>query len=1102
MAYQGVRCLRIIVIIFVTVVLCFPVIAGEREEYTFAYKLFQDGKYIFAKDQFKAYLENFPDGENADDARFLLGECALRLEDYDDAILHYKKLTADPSSPLRLDAVRGVATAWFHQGRYEEAIKAYEEVITGSRDVNALSRSLYLVGEAYDNLGLYQKAVEYYNRVLEQFPKSAEAKDALYGKAWGLFRIEDYEAAYKAFAEFVKTSPNHPVIVEASYRAAESLFKYGDWANAQVAYQNVIDSYRDDEEHREFVINARYRLGECYFQQRMMENAKNTFNLLLHESGASSVAPDAQYWIAEILLEQKKYVEAIHEYQKVKELYPRSDVVDDAQFGIATVHFRQGDYPQASGQFRVVADDPHSDLADSARFRIGECFRLQRDFNTAIFHLEKVNPKSPYAEDALYSVATSKYELNDYSGTIRTLNTLLQSFPSSPLRAYALNQLGFAYYQEEEYEKSVEAFSRHERVRGGATLETVPFDEVLFWKAHALYKLEDFQSAIKAYERMIREYPKSSLRFRAEFFIAESTYWSEQTIEAYRSARAQYKSLLNKQPAAEWAEKCRYGIGWTHFSEAAASSGQNQATQYQEAINAWAEVVKHHPRGELADAALYQSGVVYINLKQYNEGIAAFNQVLSGYPDSDWCDDAWYQTGKSYYKQENYSATIDAFNKMRHRHSGSPLVPKAIFGTANAYFKQGKFNDAIRYYRQVIEKFPNQQVPIHEAGAEPIEDLRPEAQYYSAESYLNLADYLQAIRAYDQVIQHYPKSDWADDAQYGIAVAYENLGQKEKAIQAYQTLMVRYADGELAHAVQLEIARFYYEDKDYKRAIAEFQKVINQYPKTASAWLAQYNIGKCYLALDSYRQAIQAFGRVDPQSEYASTAAFEIGNAWYNPNNQGRNLGNAVEALRNVSIKFPDSPDAPRALLLAGQCYEELVQWDEAIEMYQYIIAEYPDSKQAEVAQLVMGHAYRSAGNYAQAIEAYDVIRGGGVGRYPPDVVIEAILHMAETQSLMSNHLDAATSYLRVFYLYKEHDPLSALTAAVRAGDAFVNATQSNNASDKYLVNAKDEYQNAIEFYESMKLEIQDSPDKKSWDKLYNYAREKLGQVTSKISQN
>ena len=48
----------------------------------------------------------------------------MQLEKYDEAIQHYKQLQIDyPDSPLRLDAVRGTATAWFRQGRYEEALR-------------------------------------------------------------------------------------------------------------------------------------------------------------------------------------------------------------------------------------------------------------------------------------------------------------------------------------------------------------------------------------------------------------------------------------------------------------------------------------------------------------------------------------------------------------------------------------------------------------------------------------------------------------------------------------------------------------------------------------------------------------------------------------------------------------------------------------------------------------------------------------------------------------------------------------------------------------------------------------------------------------------
>ena len=352
----------------------------------------------------------------------------------------------------------------------------------------------------------------------------------------------------------------------------------------------------------------------------------------------------------------------------------------------------------------------------------------------------------------------------------------------------------------------------------------------------------------------------------------------------------------------------------------------------------------------------------------------------------------------------------------------------------------------------MVDKYPN---PIREAGAEKAIDLRPEAQYYIGESFLNLQNYPKAIAAYERVPQHHPKSEWADDAQYGIATAYENLGQKEKAIQAYRTLTQKYPNRELAPDVQLQIGRFYYNEKDYKRAIAEFQNAINQYPNTPSAWLAQYNIGKCYIALGSYRQAIGAFERVDSRSEFAATAAYEIGYAWYDQNNPSRNLGNAVEALLAVPEKYPQSVDVPRALLVAGECYKELVELDKAVVVYRRLLNDYPESEQAQWAQLALGDTYRAQQKYEQAIAAYDVIREKGTERYPVDIVIDGLLRLAETQALMGKHKDAGTTYLRIRYLYKDHDPYRAFQSTVYAADAFAKAGESL-AQPAYTHQAKD----------------------------------------------
>ena len=1101
MKRQTVLSCGIITIVLAIIISIQPAIAGENDEYTLGYTYFQGKEYLLAKDQFKSFLQEYPQSDKADDARFLMGECAFRTEAFDEAIGHYQQLINEyPASPLRLDAVRGVATTWFHQGKYEEAIKGYEQVIKQSNDAPVISQSLYQTGESYDNLGLYQKAVEYYDRVLTDYPKSAEAQDALYAKGWGLYRLQEYQAAYDALTRFIERAPNHNAVAEASYRAAESLFKLEDWTNAQKAYQKVISTYANDEAEHQLLINARFRLGECYFQQRLMAEAKKTFNLLLHEQGTSSIAAEAQYWIAEILLEQQKYTEAIHEYQKVVDLYPKSDIADDAQYGIGMAHFLQEEYAKARGQFKNVADNLRSDLTDAARFRIGECFRLQREFNSAILNYERVKQRSSYYDDALYGIATSAFELRDYTEAIRTLNSLLQSYQSSPLKPYAYYQLGLNYYYQEVYEKSVEALDRFLTEKGDADLEIAPTDEALFWKARALYELEEYQATIQTCERLIQGFPSSSLRFRATFFIAESTYWSEQTPKAFQSARQKYQNLLKEEPTSEWAEKCRYGIGWTHFSEATLLSGRPRTTHYQDSIKAWREVLQHHPHGEFSDKAQFQIGIAYVNLKQYDDAISSFKEVLYKHPDSDWLDNTQYQIGQVHYKQENYAEAIVVFDEMLRKHPGSSLVSKAIFGKGNAYFKQGKYAQAIENYQSVVDKFPNQKLPIRDAGAEPIHDLRHEAQYYIAESFLNLQNYTKAIRAYENVIKHYPASDWADDAQYGIAVAYENMRQKEKAMQAYRTLMKKYPGRELAPDVQVKIADFYYQNGDHTRAIAEYQKVINQYANSLAVPFAQYKIGECYIALVSYQEAIRAFEKVPPDTDFAPVATYQIGHALYDPNNPGRNLGRAVNALLQVHQKYPQSPDAPRALLLTGQCYEELVEWNKAAEIYRRIIKDYTNSRQAKVAQLLLGHALREQEMFAEALKAYDVIRKAGTQQYPHDIVIEATLHKAETQALTGAYYEAGRTYLRIPTLseLRQHNPLMALQASIRAGDAFAKV---KDTTKPYKSLAKDEYQNAIEFYKSHISTVQDPKIKKDWDKLHDIAQTRLEQLLKEIGQ-
>ena len=105
--------------------------AGETEDYTFAYKLYEEGVYAVAKSEFQKFLVNYPNSDRADDAKYLMGVCAFGEGKYNEAIQYYQQLINDyPASPLRLDAVhdRGedIPDRWAKQSQNDDYHNRYQ----------------------------------------------------------------------------------------------------------------------------------------------------------------------------------------------------------------------------------------------------------------------------------------------------------------------------------------------------------------------------------------------------------------------------------------------------------------------------------------------------------------------------------------------------------------------------------------------------------------------------------------------------------------------------------------------------------------------------------------------------------------------------------------------------------------------------------------------------------------------------------------------------------------------------------------------------------------------------------------------------------------
>lgn len=99
-----------------------------------------------------------------------------------------------------------------------------------------------------------------------------------------------------------------------------------------------------------------------------------------------------------------------------------------------------------------------------------------------------------------------------------------------------------------------------------------------------------------------------------------------------------------------------------------------------------------------------------------------------------------------------------------------------------------------------------------------------------------------------------------------------------------------------------------------------------------------------------YKSASSAFNdflRRYPQSGYAASAQYWLGNAYY----AQRDYRNAIAAQQVVVKNYPDSTKAPDALLNIATCYIELKDKVSARRALDTVLAQYPDSTAARTAK-------------------------------------------------------------------------------------------------------------------------------------------------------
>ena len=255
------------------------------------------------------------------------------------------------------------AMEFYNINNWDRAIEEFEKLPSNFPNSKLAAEGVYYVGIAWQQKGDLAKAADAFQRLIDRYPYSDRIKDAVKRefdianefasggkvKVLGVPALPGQEKSIELYKHIVKNAPFGTYGAQAQFSIGEVYKAQGEYAEAQKAFQAVMDDYPSSD----LVSKARYQVAAC-----SMEASKK-----------------AQY-------DEKTAERAIEQFQGVKQNYPASEQSIQADEAIkvlraknAMTNFETGAFYEKQKKFssakvyydEVIKQYPETPAAEAAR---------------------------------------------------------------------------------------------------------------------------------------------------------------------------------------------------------------------------------------------------------------------------------------------------------------------------------------------------------------------------------------------------------------------------------------------------------------------------------------------------------------------------------------------------------------------------------------------------------------------------------------------------------------------------------------------------------------------------------------------------------------
>lgn len=583
---------------------------------------FAGGEYNEVIDAGETALESKKEIDYENSVRHLVAKSYFEKEDYRSALPYFEEYS-DNAKKLRAQDLYQVAFTRYKNGKYEDAIKDFEEL--KSSDNEMAQNALFNLGDSYLKKGdKYAARNAFYGASKMSYDtKIQEDAHFLYAKL--SYDLGFDREAITAFQTVRSSSKDYP---ESQRMLSRIFLNTKDYDKAIELMQNIPNKTNNIKDAFQKVT---YYKGVQLYNDKNFDAAKSYLRMSLQETPNVMTKGQAYFRLGEISHKEKRYDSSISQFSQFIDIakgyhgLPEETSLNLAYYIQGYNYLKKKDYKNSGDYFQKAINgfidvwdnsrnlDIKSRVFPDALLRAGDSSFKLRSYTTALsFYQTSINYKYTGYDYALFQKARIEGVQGSTVNQITSLKKLSGELPNSTYADDALLLLGTTYFRERNYARA-EATTLSLVNDYKETSNLVNQGYILLGLIS--YNQNDKNRALSYYEKVFSNNPSLSEQTTALKSI-EEIYIDNNNPNGFIDFQ---ERVLGKEISNEDKETIIYK----------AADLQYESSNIEAAIIGYTKYINQYPNGRFILQAHYNRGEGFLALEKLAEALPDYDYVVS-----------------------------------------------------------------------------------------------------------------------------------------------------------------------------------------------------------------------------------------------------------------------------------------------------------------------------------------------------------------------------------------------------------------------------------------------------------------------------------------